>query len=765
MTTKHSVIGKKVPRVDGRDMVTGRTKYVNDFCLPGMLFGKILRSPYAHAKIIDIDTSRAKQLPGVLAVITAEDIPIVKFGRDHGMEDETALAVNKVRYAGEPVAAVAAVDENTAQEAIELINVVYEELPTLLDPEEAMKPDAPLIHEEYPDNIRHRVFREFGDIEKAFKESDYIREDKIKTPMVQNATIATRCCLADYSPTTGKLTMYTDTQNPYHGRPLATILGIPLENIRFVMPIVGGSFGGRAGVMHDLHRTSAFLSMKTGKPVKIEHSRNEEFSTKRGRQPLTMEFKTGVSKDGKILAMHCRHITDCGAYGEFGIMNTQQDSSIFDLAISPASLRYDAPIVYTNTIPGRTLRALSNNAFGFGIYCHLDMVARDLGMDPAEFYLKNVHHEGDVTSGGAKLGSCGMDQCIREVVEVSGWKEKRGKTEPNRGIGLGLGAHTAGFYEWGEWSGERSTCQVNVDQLGEVRVLSGRGEYGNAPTTMICMCAAEELGLKLEDIAINDIVDTDVIPFEDSNYGSRGTVGQGRAAIAAAQDLRRQLFEVLAAEFDAKVEDMEARDGRIFVKGSPDKGVSFKDAVRAYGMSGKPLPLIGRGHYDPPGEMMDFNTGIGNVSVSWGFGAQVAEVAVDPETGDVKVLKVVTANDGGTVLNPLHLEGSSEGGIVMSLGMALFEAVRYDEKGRVTTTSFPAYGIPTALQTPEITHIWVETYDPYGPYGAKGVTEVVSLPTANAIANAVYDAVGVRIKELPITPDKVLAALKEKQKT
>jgi len=756
-----SIIGKRVARVDGKPMVLGKTKYVNDISLPGMLYGKILRSPCAHATILNIDTSKAETLPGVRAVITAKDIPIVRFGYEPGMEDETVLAVDKVRYVGEPVAAVAAVDEDTADEALELIDVTYKELPAVFDPEEAMKPGAPVIHDDFPDNVRHRVFREFGDVERGFRESDYIREDKFKTPMIMNATLATRCCMADFTPETRELTMYSDTQMPYSGKPkLANILGIPAEKIRFVRPIVAGSFGSRAETCHDVHAISAFLSMKTGKPVKIEHVRSEEFSVIRGRHALTLKFKTGVKKDGTIMAMQCEHITNCGAYGDFAISNTLQNSSIFDLILSPANLKYDAPVVYTNTVPGLTVRALTNNPLGFGLYSHMDMIARDLGIDPVDFYLKNVHHQGDVTSGGAKLDSCGISKCIQEVAKASRWKDKRGKLPPNRGIGLGLGAHTAGFCS----GGELSTCQVNVDELGEVRVLSGRGEYGNASTNMICMIVAEELGLRLENVAINDIVDTNVIPYEASNYGSRGTIGQGRAAMAAAQDVRQQLFEVVASRFNAKVKDMEAKEGQIFVKGSPDKGMSLKDAVKAYNDSGKPLPLIGRGSYEPPSEDMDFNTGVGNVSVAWGFGAQVVEVEVDPETGGIKVLNVVTANDGGTVLNPLHLEGSSEGGIVMSLGMALFEGVQYDERGRIITTSFPTYGVPTALQTPEIKHIWVETYDPYGPYGAKGVTEVVSLPTTSAIANAIYDAVGVRIKELPITADKVLNALKGRQK-
>jgi len=759
---EYSVIGKRVHRVESREMVTGRMRYINDVTLPGMLYGKILGSPYAHARILNIDTIKAERLLGVMAVVTAKDTPKAKFSDQPGFEDEYPLAVDKVRFMGDQVAAVAATREDIAEEAVKLIDVTYEQLPAVFDVEEAMKPGAPRVHDDVEDNVYHRVRHIFGDIEKGFKESDHIREDRFKTPMVVNATLGTRCAVADFEPGTGKLNLYSDTQFTYLGRPvLAQALGIPVEKIRIIRPYVPGAFGGRANIAIDVAVCASFLSMKTGRPVKIEHTRKEEFCVQRGRQPLVVEFKTGVKKNGTLVAVQCRHLTNSGAYAEFGVLNTLQNAGILDLCLRVPNVKFEAFVVYTNTIAGLSLRALMNNPFGFALYSHMDMIAEDLGMDVVDFYLKNTHKTGDETTCRYKLASCGISECIQKVVEGAGWKDNHGKLPKNRGIGFGIGGHTAGAFLP---VGERSTAVVNIDELGEVKVLSGRGEYGNAPTNMICMCVAEELGLRLEDVGINYDVDTEVVPYEDGNYASRGTVGQGRAAIAAAQDVRRQLFEIVAEKFGVRVEDIEAKGGRIFVKGSPDKGMPFKDAVKTYSSSGRLMPLVGRGHYDPPGEWMDEKTGEGNFSVAWGFGAQAAEVEVDTETGHVKVLEVVTANDCGKVLNPLHLEGSSEGGIVMSLGMALFEEVRYDEKGKVLATSFPDYGLPTSLQTPpKIKHLWVETNDPYGPYGAKGITEVVSLPTASAIANAIYDAVGVRIKDLPITPEKVLYALEKKK--
>lgn len=763
---EYSVIGKRVPRVDAVPSVTGRRRYVNDITLPGMLHGKILRSPYAHAKIVSIDTSKAERLPGVRAVISARDTLMRKFGGQAGglPPDELALAAGEVIYIGQEVAAVAATDENTAEEALNLIEVVYEALLAVFDVEEAMKPGAPRVHRDAKSNVRHYVLRTFGDVDKGFKESDYIREDRFRTPMVVPAAIAIGCCVADFVPATGELTIYSHCQMPYRRKStLAFVLGIPEEKLRLIRPYVGGSFGGSIA-LDAAHLCSAFLSMKTGKPVRVEYSRDEEFCTSRGRQPLIVELKTGVKKDGTLLAMQCRHFTQCGAYTDFGALNTVENSTYFDLEFRVPNVEFEGFVVYTNTTPARALRGLAHAPLIFAIHSHIDMIARDLGMDVVDLLLKNVHQKGDVTTAGCKLASCGISECIKEVATKINWKDKRGKLPANRGIGIGLASHSAGMRIPG-YAGSLSTVMVHVNELGKVKVFSGRGEFGNAATTMLCMCVAEELGLRLEDISINEFVDTETIPWELGQGASRGTVAQGRAAIAAAQDVRHQLFEVVAEKLGAKVEDLAAKDGRIFVAESPTKGLSFKEAAQAYRFSGKPMPLIGRGHYEPPDEVKNFKTGEGNFSCAWGFSAHAAEVEVDTQTGQVKVLEVATADDCGKVLNPLHLEGSSDGGVLMGIGMALFEEIRHNEQGAVINPSFSEYGLPTALQTPKrIAHSFVESIDPYGPYGAKGITEVNSLAPAAAIANAIYDAVGVRIKELPITPERLLDALKKKSK-
>lgn len=758
---EYSVIGRPLPQVGSVPKATGSAKYIDDISLPGMLYGKILRSPYAHARIMSIDTSKAKRLSGVRAVITGKDIPQVTYGM--GFE-EYAIAPDKVRYVGDQVAAVAAIDEDIAEEALDLIKVTYEELPAVFDAEEAMKSGSPVIHDNAENNIGYGVTHIFGDVERGFADADYIREDRLETPMVQAAFLGARGSVADFDPTSGALTLYTEATMPFTQRPwMARVLGLPINKLRVIRPYIAGSFGNKSGLTIDVCFCSSFLSMRTGRPVKIVHTREEEFITSRGRDPVICYFKTGVKRDGTLAAMQCRQISNAGAYLDNSPLTARQNVGVFDILFRCPNVEFQAYDVYTNTLPSRTLRGLTNNALGWGQQQHMDMVARDLGMDVADFYLKNVHRKGDITQSKYKLDSCGLAECIQEVVKASNWKGKRGKLPPNRGIGLAASGHTCGC-RYG--APDLSTALVVVDREGAVRVHSGRAEAGMGPGTMQIMCVAEELGLEPEDITINEFVDTDSTPFDCGNYASRGMIQQGNAAVAAAQDVRRQLFEAVARKLGVSVDVLKARDRRICVKGSPDRGISFEEAVRTCWYEGEgALPLIGRGSYSPPTEDWDLQTGEGNASIAYGFGVQAAEVEVDKETGKVKVLNVFAANDCGKVINPLILDGQSEGGISMSLGMAIFEQISYDEKGRVRETSFSNYGLPTVLQQPSVKTVWVETIDPHGPYGAKGVAEVVSLPTAPAIANAVYDAIGVRITKPPITPWKILQALKEKEES
>jgi 4-hydroxybenzoyl-CoA reductase subunit alpha len=759
----YSVIGKPIPQVHSKPAVTGRLNFVQDVMLPKMLWGKILRSPHPHARILNIDISKAKGLPGVKGIITSKDIPMVKYGPKE-YHDEVALAVDKVRYVGDEVAAVAAVDEDTAEEALDLIEVTYDLLPAVLHPEDAMKPGSPRVHDFIENNVVYTITHVVGDIEKGFRESDYIREDRFEAPMISPAFLGTRATVADFSPITGDLTLYTDCTQAFVGLEItANILGIPVNKLRVLRLHSGGGFGGKSQLYAKVSLCAGLLSMRVGRPVKIVLSREEEFATSRGRDHLVTYLKTGVKKDGTLVAMQCKHIANTGAYVDIGPATTRQNVGIFDLVLRCPNERFEGYVVYTNTMPSGTVRGLTNCPLAFGQHSHMDMIARDLGMDVIDLYLKNARQKGDITPSKYKVDSCGLSECIQEVVKASGWKEKRGRLPKNRGIGFAVAGHTCG-YRLGGGRPDISSTLVLVDLLGKVRVLSGRAEAGQGSSTMVVMCVAEELGLPVEEISINEVVDTNIVPYECGNYGSRGMVQQGNAAIAAARDLRRQLFEVLAEKWGVNVDELEAKNSRIYVKRDSNKGMSFMEAVRAYREAGRVLPLIGRGHYEPPTEEMDVLTGEGNLSIAYGFGAQIVEVEVDTETGQVKVVSVVSANDCGKVINPLVLDGQSQGGIVMGIGMGLFEGIRYDEKGNLLTDSFLDYRIPTVYESPKsMKHIWVETIDPHCPYGAKGITETVSMPPAPAIANAVYDAIGVRIKQLPITSEKILESLKAKK--
>jgi CO/xanthine dehydrogenase Mo-binding subunit len=761
---EYSVIGKPYPQRGSVQKATGRAKYIEDIYLPGMLYGKILRSPYAHAKIINIDTSEAEKLPGVMAVITGADIPKVQseFLGPLGGADRYALAVGKVRFVGEEVATVAADDEDTAEEALELIQVEYEELPEVFDPEEAMKPDAPIIHERVGNNIAYEIHHSAGDIEKGFAEADYIREDRFETPMVQAAFIGPRGAVADYDPVIKKLTLYTEATMPFTSRgPLAQVLDMPVSNIRVIRPYIGGGFGEKSRVTIDVCFCASFLSMHLGRPVKIMHTRAEEFLTCAGRQPVVTYLKTGVMKDGTLVARQLTRISNTGASVGGSESYAKQDVGIFELLFRCPNTKFDSYSVYTNLTPSGTLRSLTNNALSFGIHSHMDMLARDLGVNVADFYLKNAHQQGDITHAQYKLDSCGLSECIQKVIEASKFKERQGKLGKGRGLGFATAGHTCG-YKHRDWLPDLSTAEVLIDRDGNVRLLSGRAESGMGPGTMQIMCVAEELGIPPDDVDINEFVDTDITPFESGNYASRGTIQQGNAAMAAARNVRVQLFEVAAPALSTTPDNLEAKDSRIFIKGSPERGISFKEAVKAYEAAGKVLPLIGRGSYNPPTIAWNEH-GEGNNSIAYGFGAQVIEVEVDNETGKVEVVDVVSAMDCGKVINPLILDGESEGAINMGIGMALLEQISYDEKGRMLGTSYTDYRLPTVWEQPSVKTMWVETIDPYGPYGAKGITETVGIPTALAIANAVYDAVGVRIRKLPITPDKILDGLREKE--
>lgn len=753
-----SVIGKRIPRVDGVVKVTGEARYAGDMSLARMLYGKILRSPYPHARIMNIDTDKAKRLSGVKGVITGQDtlgVKYITFQLLWRLADDSILAMDKVRFIGDEVAAVAAIDEDIAEEALDLITVEYEELPAVFDPEEALKEDAPQIHDHAKGNVGLSRLVEFGDLDRAFKECDYIREDRFVTSAVIHGFMEPHACVAGFDPA-GRLTIWTSTQSPYAVQTLlAKTLGMREGDIRVIRPHVGGGFGGKVEMLaHEF--CSALLSKKTGRPVRIEYTRDEEFSAGRRRHPMTIELKTGVKKDGTLVARECRNMIDGGAYLGLGGIVVSNSITLPALTYRVPNYRYQAHRVYTNKPPGTAMRGFGAPQPVFALESHLDMIAENLGIDPVELRLRNSIQSGDQIPRVAKISTCGLSECIQKAANRAGWDGKQGKLPTGRGMGIACYGFASGaLFNIFNSRLPYSEVQIKLNDDGTVNLLTQAADIGQGSDTVLCQIVAEELGVKVEDVTIT-ASDTQNAPMDLGSFSSRVTLFAGNAAMAAAADVKRQLFEVASGQLGLKMhQHLEARDRRIFIREHPEKGISFSETVQVAQRAKNGMPVMGRG-------IFDHRKSSGFGSPTWSFGAQVAEVEVDRETGHVTLLKITAAHDCGKALNPLLVEGQLEGSIHMGMGYALSEEILFD-KGLTLNPSSLDYKIPLATHTPEIETIEVETNDPEGPFGAKESGEGLTLPVAPAIANAIYAAVGARVKELPITPDKILKALEERE--
>jgi 4-hydroxybenzoyl-CoA reductase alpha subunit len=757
------VIGEELPRVDAEVKATGEGKYVSDIQLPGMLYGKILRSPYAHAKILNIDTSRAERLYGVRVVVTAKDTLGKKFCIHPHLANNLLLQDEKVRYIGDQVAAVAAIDEDIAEEALDLIEVEYEELPAVFDPEEAMKPGAPQVHKE-ANNIVLHTRREFGDAERGFSECDVIVEGRFTSPGVAHCCMEPRGCVAFFE-FNGKLTVWSTTQAPHPLRQdLADVLGLPISKVRVMRAHVGGGFGARFP-MDAIDGIASVLSMRSRKPVRVINTRDEEFISSRIRYPMVIELKTGAKKNGRLWARQTRVVTDNGAYNNHGISVTGNATARLSQLYAVPNIKFESFVVYTNNIYGGAFRGYGNPQMTFAMETQVDEIAERLGMDAAGLRLFNANRPNSGTVSGCKITSCGLPDCIEEVVEHSGWKEKRGKGRgKHRGVGMALMIHGGAGIKayWGK-DCNMSAAIVKINRDGTVDLYTGTGEIGQGSDTAMVQIAAEELGVSLRDINIVS-GDTDTTPPCCGAWGSRQTFTAGNAVRYGAADAKQQLLRVAADLLEARVEDLEARNGRISVKGSPERWVSIAEASNeSYANRG--TPVIGRGVNDDPwSDVIDPKSYYGNYNSAYAFAAQVAEVEVDTETGIVRVVKLTCAHDVGRTINPSLARGQVVGGVLsMGVGYALLENL-IRENGVVLNGSFQDYKIPTALDVGEVECIFVESRDVNGPFGAKGIGEPTMIPTAPAISNAIYDAIGVRVRELPITPEKILNALREKGK-
>ena len=784
-TTQHRVVGKQIPRIDANVKATGQAEFTVDIVLPRMLHGKILRSPYPHARILSIDTSRAETIPGVKAVITGKDTGAVRFSfldTPRYPADQCPLAVDKVRFVGEEVAAVAAVTEEAAEEALRLIKVEYEELPAVFDPEEAIKNGAPRIHDKIipnmttawedfgvvrearpydaVNNISNQILITIGDIEQGFRKSDYIREDRFEIPSTAHVALEPHVAVASFD-SSGKLDVWLSHMGYEHKRFwLAKTLGLPISKVRVHKAYVGGAFGGKISLF-SYEFLAAYLSRRARQPVKIVLSRNEVLSTCYTSRRFIVNVKTGVKKDGDIMAQHVKIIDDVGAY-RYSSPTALYLGHVFRHAIyNIPHIKHEGIGVYTNKLPTGPKRGHSSQQMSFAVESQLDIIAKEIGIDPVELRLKNLRKKGDVLPNGDKLESYGVPEAIRQVAQSSGWKKKEGN-QPHRGMGIGVASMFSGAHNYP--FGSAAIVKLNPD--GRFTVFTGQTEFGQGADTAMAQIAAEGLGLAVSDIVVVS-GDSELCPYDIGNWLSAGVYVSGQAVRKAAADARQQLFAYAAEALHTKVDELAIGEGCIHVKTQPDRAVTFADLYK-YGIQIKGGdPIIGKGYTKAVTDVSfwggsfkgtaSVSKGSGRFTDAYGFAAAVAEVEVNKETGKVKVIRITVADDCGIDINPLNVKGQLESQAIMAVGDALFEEVII-QQGRVINPSLADYKIPTVLDVPKLTTISVQDYEPKGPFGAKEVGETARSAVIAAIANAVSNAIGARIYSLPMTPEKILEA-------
>jgi 4-hydroxybenzoyl-CoA reductase alpha subunit len=757
---RFTVVGQPLPKIDAWAKVTGETRFADDLSLPRMAYGKLLRSPHPHALIRRIDTGRARALPGVYGVLTGLDLPRVKFGILPVSQDEEALCTEKVRMVGDAVAAVAAVDEETAERATELIDVEYEVLPALMSIEAALRRPEVRIHE-YGDgpNVHKAVSLEFGDVESAFARADLVREDVFYFEGNTHLPMEQHCALALWGPD-GKLTLWSSTQTPHYvHRLLGPILDVPPAHIRVIATPNGGGFGGKLDPFaHEI--AACKLSQVTGRPVKITLTREEVFYVHRGRHPVLMWVRTGVTRQGEILGMHFRTWLDGGAYGSYGVASTFYTGALQTVTYRVPAYKFEGARIFTNKPPCGPKRGHGTPQPRFALECHLDKIAGELGLDPADMRRRILAEPFTKTANHLTVTTIGLGECIDRVVLASGWRDKVGQLPPGRGIGMACSSYLTGAGSAIYWNDmPHSGVVVRADRSGGVAVLCGAIDVGQGSDSILAYLVAEVLGIDPKDIRVH-AADTDLTPVDLGSYSSRVTLMCGNAAIQAAERLRGLLLGAVAAKLGVAAEALVARGRRIGLPDDPDRSVSFAEAVvlaeSIHGVLAVP------GSYAPPKRAGKYKGGGVGPSPCYSYTACVVELEVDRETGGVRIDDVWIAHDVGRALNPLLVEGQVEGSVYMGIGEALMEEQVF-RKGLHKAPSLLEYKSPTTLETPEIHTILVETDDPEGPFGAKEAGQGPLLPVIPAIANAVHDAIGVRIDEIPITPDKILKALARKR--
>ena len=763
-----NVVGKPFRKVDARAKCVGQTKFADDIVLPRMLYCKILRSHLPHAIIKKIDVTKALALPGVFAVVTGKDMPI-SYGILPVSQDEHALCIDKVRFIGDPVAAVAAIDEDVAFDAMNLIEVEYELLNTISSIEEAVLIEEPRIHE-YGDsgNVHKKVSLEFGDVEEGFADADLIREDTFfyegntHLPMEQHAAVA-------HYDSDEKITLWSSTQTPHYvHRALAKVLQMPASHIRVIATPNGGGFGGKSDPFnHEL--VVCKLAMLTGRPVKVTLTREEVFYCHRGRHPVLMKVKTGVKKDGAITGMHFQTFLDGGAYGSYGVASTFYTGALQTVTYNVPRYKFQGLRAFSNKPPCGPKRGHGTPQPRFGLEIQLDKIAEQLKLDPVDIRRNHLAPPNSLTANYLRIGSMGLGTCIDKVVAGSDWKNKfsnwdreNRKLPAGKGIGIAASSYLCGAGLPIYWNNmPQSGVQLRLDRQGGVCVMCGSTDIGQGSDSILAYIVAEVLGIEPFDIRVIT-ADTDLTPVDLGSYSSRVTLMTGNAALQAAERARELLVLATAEKLNVPIENLGLAERRVFDVENPEVGVTFAEAVV---LAESKFGTIGTvGSYSPPPSAGKFKgAGVGP-SPAYSYSASVVEVDVDPDTGIVVVERVWIAHDIGRSINPMLVMGQVEGSVYMGLGEALMEEMTY-RANRNVVHKFPSmleYKSPTTLEMCDVKTFLVEDPDPNGPYGAKEVGQGPLLPIMPAVANAVYDACGVRIDEVPITPEKVLKALREK---
>ena len=765
------VLGQRTKRIDGAAKSSGAAVYADDITLPGMLHAKILRSTEPHARIKSIDASRALALEGVHAVVTGAEMP-VQYCVIPWTRDEEPLAVERVRYIGDGVAAIAALDEDTANRAIRLIDVEYEPLHAYMTPEDALNPPAgvPHIHEPkkagHNGNITKMVKLAFGDVDAKLAESDVVIEGEYFFEGTTHTPIEPHCAIGWYGPD-GKLTVWSSTQVPHYlHRELARVFDLDVARIRVVQPAVGGAFGGKSEPF-DLEFCVAALSMKTGRPVKILYTREEVFYSHRGRHPMKMRSKLGATADGKILAVDNQNLLDGGAYASFGLVTAYYSGQLLTAPYDFGSYRFHATRVYTNKPACGPKRGHGSVQPRFGFEVQLDKLAEAVKLDPIELRRRNFLPAPSRTINELRVQSNGFLECLDKVEAASDWKKKFRQMPWGRGVGVAGSCYISGTnYPIYPNDMPQSAVQIAVERSGRVTIWTGASEIGQGSDSVVAYITAEELGVPLEYVRVIS-TDTDAVPVDLGAYSSRETFMVGNACVQAAQRVKRMLQEAVAAKWETSSNAIGLAGGWAFDTADTARRMLVTEAINL--AEAKSGPIVSVGSYNTPKDVHgDYRGGTIGASPAYSFTAHIAEVEVEPETGIVRVEKIWVAHDCGRALNPVLVEGQIEGSAYMGFAEALMEAQVFKsaDQGREGLHHAPSlldYRIPTSLDTPDITALIVESIDPEGPYGAKEAGEGPLHPSIPAIANAIFDATGARIDRIPFDPPRVWRALQEEQ--